>query len=65
MGVSSCGRIEDRSRENEGIERQGIGRIIYLDTAMTKNCDELEIKKGISELVAKSFKKLGMASRGL
>lgn len=47
MGVRSYGRAEDKLQENQGIERQGVGRFIYLNTDMTKNCDELEIKKGI------------------
>lgn len=48
-----------RESRNQEAERQGIGTILHLDTDVTKNCDELKIKKGISEIVAKIFKKLG------
>lgn len=36
------------------MERQGIGKITYLDTEMTKNCDEVEIKRALVSLWLKS-----------
>lgn len=54
--VNSYVRVEDRSWDSQGIETQGVGRIIYFNTEMTRNCDEGKTKRVLASQWLKSVR---------
>lgn len=64
IGMSSYGQVGDRSWEKFKQLREVMTRITYLDSEITMDCNEVEMKRAISEPVAKLFSKSGALTRG-